>query len=276
MLAALAATALAVMAGSTSAHADIATDAKVIAIVKNKLGSDEVYRLPDATTALNVGVFPAVATTGHVYTLIANVDDGKHLVAVLEDAGMNRVTWRFTLPPNAKIERQDDGTILIDTADSEQTETAVTQTLILNPWAKDVKGQVLPTSYQIVGNTIIQTVTTTGATYPVIVDPGITGFGYYGLTTPVVYVQFSKSETRSLASQAVIGAATAAGAACGEIPNKLAKVACGVVVAAKLGDFAENVTAAKDEGVCLKARVPVSTAEPGEAVNALDFYRKTC
>lgn len=282
-LAALAGTLMAVTAiSATGASASTSDDATVINIVKAKTGATDVYRIGDARTSLNVSIQPAKALeTGRIYTLEAKATDANahttdHFIAVLQDPGMRRVQWGFGLPTGAKIELQGDGTILIDTADSQQTDPAVTQTIILRPWARDINGKVLPTAFSIAGNTLVQSVVTTGATYPIIVDPGITGFGYYGLYTPVVYVQWSKSETKSLNNSTVVSVATAAGSACGDIPNSAGKVVCAALVANKLTNFSDSVEAAASDGECLKARVPLATAYLTEAIDALNFYEHTC
>ena len=64
------------------------------------------------------------------------------------------------------------------------------------PWAKDAHGANLATSYRIDGSTLIQTVDTAGAVFPVAADPKVV---YSWLHTRKT-VYFNKSETSRLAA----------------------------------------------------------------------------
>lgn len=58
------------------------------------------------------------------------------------------------------------------------------------PWAHDRYGRTVPTSFSLDGNTVIQSVDTSGATFPLTADPHYT----WGWVTGTIY--FNKHETR--------------------------------------------------------------------------------
>ncbi|GAB3283897.1 hypothetical protein GCM10027456_78570 [Kineosporia babensis] len=102
----------------------------------------------------------------------------------------------------------------------------------------------------------------------------ITDTGWWG-PVPVIYVQWTKAETRSIQSAlADGGVGVAAGAVCSLIPNTAGRVACTALIASKYSDAKNNADAAVREGKCLKARVPLNAG--AIAYPALDFYRHSC
>jgi hypothetical protein len=98
------------------------------------------------------------------------------------------------------------------------------------PWAKDAHGVSLPTSYRIEGSTLVQTVDTAGAVFPVAADPKVVYSWFY--TRKTVY--FNKSETSRLAAGGgVARLVTAAVPGLNLVTGVLTGVALGAVVLGK-------------------------------------------
>lgn len=241
------------------------------AIVRQTLGATSAA-LTAPAKAHGVTVSPARAD-GKVRSLTAPVPGGRAVVAVLS-RGVEAVRFDLSLPARASLMLEPDGAVIVATPGADGGATA--QAVIRPPWAKDAIGKALPTRYEIQGSTLIQHVDTQGAAFPVVADPSIVGFGYFPPATEVAYVQWSKSETRSLKDNATInGAIAAAFTACGSIPNNAAKALCAAVVTAKVSQFTSAVNYSVAHNQCLKARVPVGGVIPPPA-NSLYFYSHTC
>ena len=116
------------------------------------------------------------------------------------------------------------------------------------PWALDASGRSLPTSYRLVGSTIVQHVNTTGAKFPVATDPHYT----WGWVTGTVY--FNRQETRTLA----IGAAVAASFA-NSLPRPYNYIVGGA--ARFISSYAAS---ANNVGACVKVKSDCSPGPLGE------------
>lgn len=228
-------------------------------------------------TTNGVTVTSAVDSGGRSLLRLAGDVPGEAKSAAIGAVLLTRtptVTWNVQIPDGAKLETTGDGSVIVVNddvpGDGNAYETTNGVAAFAPPQARDATGKSLPTSFEAVGTHLIQHVDTYGAAFPVVVDPWVTGAGWYG-PTPVVYVMWSRGETESLYHQTYdVGVASAALGACGEIPNTAGKIACGAVVAWKYADFKAAINSAHDRGVCLKARVPVWS------VVILDFYSHTC
>ncbi|WJY71722.1 hypothetical protein [Corynebacterium auriscanis] len=78
----------------------------------------------------------------------------------------------------SKLRKLRDGSIHI--VSSRENLGTVVRGIIDEPWAVDAKGKMLPTTYSIDGNKIIQRIDTKGASYPIVADPKVTwGRGMY-------------------------------------------------------------------------------------------------
>lgn len=98
------------------------------------------------------------------------------------------------------------------------------------PWAKDANGVGLPTSYRIEGSTLVQTVDTDGAVFPVAADPKVVYSWFY--TRKTVY--FNKSETNRLAAGGAIARlVTAAVPGLNLVTAVLTGIALGAIVLGK-------------------------------------------
>lgn len=133
---------------------------------------------PDAAAATDIAVQPT--TDGGARTLLTLKNDKAP------------TTQRFELHLPTGVEAVDNGEggyDLIRTGGDGAPAIAVGT--IDAPWAKDAKGEDVPTRYRLEGNTLVQTVDTNDSTaYPVVADPKFD----WGIVTGTLY--FNKSETR--------------------------------------------------------------------------------
>lgn len=117
---------------------------------------------------------------------------------MVEEASQNVVTYPVTSPAGTRVEPQANGSVNLvqdvtgPPADQSSTfTTSVMVTTIHIPWAVDANGRSLPTTYTYANGVLTQRINTTGAAFPVVADPWVTG----GLFT---YVHFSRAETINL------------------------------------------------------------------------------
>jgi hypothetical protein len=121
------------------------------------------------------------------------------------------------------------------------------------PWAVDATGASVPTSYQVRGDTLIQTVAHKGAAYPVVADPSI-GFGRYW------YVRYNRSEVARV-NVRIAEAGNAAGISlmCGMITtlNAALGAACGGILGSVAASVAGQVRDAQRAGQCILHRYTI-------------------
>ncbi|NNN13824.1 MAG: hypothetical protein HKL81_08770 [Acidimicrobiaceae bacterium] len=122
---------------------------------------------------------------------------GRIVVSLLGPKAPNAVSYPMRLSAGASLKRNVDGSVsvnatipLVDPKSGTVVATATaTIGTIAQPWAIDSMGRSLPTSYSIAGGNLVQHVDTSGAAYPVTMDPTIT----WGWVTGTIY--FNKVET---------------------------------------------------------------------------------
>lgn len=147
------------------------------------------------------------------------------MIAVLQEG---QTEARFGLPAGvtASISPEGGGTpgaVVLTDADGRVAVLAA-------PWAKDAHGVSLPTSYRIEGSTLVQTVDTASAVFPVAADPKVVYSWFY--TRKTVY--FNKSETvRLAAGGALARLVTAAVPGLNLVTAVLTGIALGAVVLGK-------------------------------------------
>jgi hypothetical protein len=272
---------------SPSAHAvDVQSqdDLEIaISVAETKVGADvtETAAAVEAAPGLTVGL---ATTDGKVVpTLTSTTSDSTSVIGVLEDSPASGETesqleYELSLPGGAYIEDLGDrrlGIFQTTAAEGADDGRASVAAIIDRPWALDATGKSLPTSYKVEGNTLVQTVDTAGATFPVVADPRITDTGFSGLTA-VIYVQFSKAETRRINNQLRNEGIGAIAGFCATIPHPAGAAACAVIAVSKYSDLKNNAGDAVSKDECLKARVPVVSLPSPDLIFALDFYRKPC
>jgi hypothetical protein len=141
------------------------------------------------------------------------------------------------------------------------------------PWAVDATGKSLRTWYTVEGDGLRQHVDTTGAAYPIVMDPWFTMGWWY--VTSVFYIEFSWSETWSLKNSLASDNSAIPALLCGFIPNTAARIACGAVAIAVRADIKATVNAAIANKKCYKARMPFAGPTP-YGLAAYDSYYVTC
>lgn len=134
-------------------------------------------------------------------TEVLTGSSGRILTTFTSPQAGNSVSYPITLPAGASLSSNSDGSISVNIS-KPFTDSATGKVMgmikatigeITAPWAIDSHGNKLPTSYTLEGNTLVQSVDTVGASYPVTVDPLFT-WGYISGT-----VYFNINETWELA-----------------------------------------------------------------------------
>ncbi|MBX3437508.1 MAG: hypothetical protein KF861_08465 [Planctomycetaceae bacterium] len=107
-----------------------------------------------------------------------------------------------------------------------------------------------PNRYEMQGNTLVQVVelNTPGITFPVVADPTITWF-WWGYA-----VKYTKSETKSIATQPTLAAAAAV--LCGFIPLWQAKAACVALAYIVINLYMNVFKSAAAHGNCVQVNYP--------------------
>lgn len=118
------------------------------------------------------------------------------------------------------------------------------------PWAVDATGASVPTSFEVHGDTLIQTVAHQGAAYPVVADPSVSVGRYW-------YVRYNRSEVARV-NVRIVEAGNAAGITlmCGMLAAVSAVVgaACGAIAGATATSIAGQVRDAQRAGQCILHR----------------------
>lgn len=182
------------------------------------------------------------------------LDDGSvRLQTVTSDSdGPRRFTYDFGTGVTPVV--QEDGTVqlLQEIADGVSVEVGV----IDHPWAVDSEGRDVATGYEVIGNSLVQTIAPdANAAYPIVADPLLT----VGLVTGTIY--FNKKETLDFSSA---GSALSVCALAAKIPAPAGTV---LLAGCVVGGAALIVQAnrAKNRSMCLKVKFtlpPLSTWWP--------------
>ena len=174
--------------------------------------ADQAVQVHGASASASIGIRPELSgsldsITDSTTTLVRDsarsvvIQSGPHsvsLMSVLADASSpTSTTFDLALPAHDTLLLDPLGGVIV-----ENNGRAVGR--FNAPWAVDADGRALPTSYTVTGNTITQTVDTTGAVFPVVADPHYT----WGWVTGTVY--FNVSETEKMAASATFVAALGA------------------------------------------------------------------
>ena len=129
-------------------------------VVSSRQGAGTIQSVVYASTKDNkpsLVVQPATDGSTRIIEVIAN------------KKAAHQLTYNMTLPAGAKLVKADDGSIQV--ISSAQTGNMLIGTLSL-PWARDAKGNPVPTQYKLKKNAIIQVVSPNKSTvYPITADP---------------------------------------------------------------------------------------------------------
>jgi hypothetical protein len=181
--------------------------------------------LADSATGLNVAIQP--------------LRHAMRMMSVLANrAAPTTTAYRVSLPAGARLQKDELGGVML-------VKNGVMIGRFAAPWAVDASNRSLPTTYTVAGNTITQTVNTSGARFPVVADPHYT----WGNITGTVY--FNKSETAKIAASAAFVAALGA----------FAPPPFNIILVASAATISWEATWAMADGKCVKVK---STGAIGE------------
>lgn len=116
--------------------------------------------------------------------------DGVQVLTVLDEG--NTASFDLDLPDGLDLIPIGEGLSVQADGPAGPVELAV----IESPWAVDAEGHRLDTSYSLQGGTLVQSVDTEGAAYPITLDPYVVT-KWYG-----AQIRFSRSETKIMAAGA--------------------------------------------------------------------------
>jgi len=187
---------IAIRSTSPGGSVDIADHAGNGVVITTASGTEIRLELPAGRStkdAVQLSLATAIYTGAAPSTSLAvqplEAGGFRALIVIEDQKAPTSFRFPVKLPPGAQLEVQDDGTInVIDSNGKPASRFDV-------PWAVDSTGAAVPTSLQIQGHTIVQTVEHS-QNYPVVADPHYT----WGWISGTVY--FNKSETIKFAAGA--------------------------------------------------------------------------
>ncbi|MGD6740632.1 hypothetical protein ACOKM3_02175 [Streptomyces sp. BH106] len=208
-----------------------------------KMGIDLPVDDLDSSGKSESGTVAYATGDAPVATAVQATTDGdiRTLMTLKDKTAPNQFSFALDLPEGVELSVGDSGEILMtkdvtlddaevdsvlsdgETADALDPDGDGLVTLVVGeiepPWAQDANGASLPTSYEVSGSTVTQTIETSDDTaYPVVADPKVS-FGWW------IYVRWSKSEVKKVSSK-IAGGVAVASAVCNAIPNSTAKHIC--------------------------------------------------
>ncbi len=140
--------------------------------------------LPTGTTGSGVEIAPSstlYASPLHYSVAATITTSGVREAVTLEDASApSTYSFPVALPAGEFLSANPDGSVSVMRSFSGGS---ISVGEFLAPWAKDATGTPVPTSYSVVGDTLVQNVETTPSTvFPVVADPMFVSIGYNGVT----------------------------------------------------------------------------------------------
>ncbi|RRQ87901.1 hypothetical protein CQW44_07765 [Streptomyces griseofuscus] len=171
---------------SDSSYASIAvTEENVVSVpwdgrnnaidVRNALMPNRLT-IPEAgSKGTQVGGNVVYTSSGPVDTVVQpTVDGGSRTLNIIKDGSApHDYTTGFTIPAGMKAVTHDDGSVSLYAEGDENAEKAPSSDAAAffdAPWAKDAHGNDVPTTYKVVGNTLVQHVGADSA-FPIVIDP---------------------------------------------------------------------------------------------------------
>ncbi|MEU0855772.1 DNRLRE domain-containing protein [Streptomyces griseofuscus] len=173
---------------SDSSYASIAvTEENVVSVpwdgrnnaidVRNALMPNRLT-IPEAgSKGTQVGGNVVYTSSGPVDTVVQpTVDGGSRTLNIIKDGSApHDYTTGFTIPAGMKAVTHDDGSGSLYAEGDENAEKAPSSDAAAffdAPWAKDAHGNDVPTSYKVVGNTLVQHVEFgADSAFPIVIDP---------------------------------------------------------------------------------------------------------
>lgn len=267
------ATVVVLVLGTATSASAVESDAQSIIKAKTGVGAVQVTGAQSIGNA-SVGIGHSNGKALESYAQRPNAASVR-VMAVVTNPAQSKVDYALELPAGTEVKAKSDGTMAVFRELVGPRTGAGTLDVfgtIEAPWAVDANNRSLPTSYTYADGVLTQTVDLTGARFPVVTDPTVTGYGiHYGV--PVAFIKYSRSETLWIHGN-VGWIAIAMAALCGRIPGP-AGAACAFFSALMLYDIKVNTDAAAAvPNRCFKQRVPMTTALA--LVWAYDGYTVTC
>lgn len=250
--------------GAGAASADAATrssqsDSVVQTLIKHHTGKT-ASALDPARPVHGRHVRTARNGSTTLPTYVQNSDRGFAVMAVLQP-GQSTARFDGLLTAGERVEPNADGGLAILAANNLVGSVEA-------PWALDATGRALPTRYSVEGTSIVQSVDTTNATFPVVADPSV-ATGYY--IVPVFYVQYTWTETNYINTH-IAYSSPAAALLCSR--TGVAAPFCTFFAAALIIDVTNTTRDAIAHKRCLKQRLPATFGAVG--LPAYDSYYVTC
>jgi len=216
------------------------------------VGDDAVRVVPDEQIAAGDEIALADGTSIYpgaspeMRTVVDPVAAGAQIATVTLEGSGDRQAYRYRLA-------MPDGARLVATPDGGASVVASDGTILADvdvPWAQDADGHALATAYEIDDATLIQTVDTSDAVYPIVADPRVESHWYW---FGAFKFWLTRHETESVYRGQQYGDYTgaAAGVLCGLIPIPGGVVLCGFIVLQKYVDLKVNIGQAHQRHHCL-------------------------
>lgn len=173
------------------------------------------------------------------------------LIAISSPEAPGSYSFPFDLPTGAALALQSDGSVEIVGADG------ATRGVVAPPWARDARGEEVPTAYAVDGNTLVQTVDFDAtAAFPIVADP--TFQGDCGIITCTL--RLNRASTRNARDAGWLIAAAAGG--CAVISAGVGAVVCGAAVAPAATLLAVAAGRYWENGNCLGIKIAVAPGTP--------------
>jgi hypothetical protein len=206
----------------------------------------------------NEAAVPVAGTAVFTYpdlpiaTTVQVTSDGgvRQAYALEKSSAQQRYQIPISLPTGYQLKLQADQTIRVQGTSPDDVLGTFER-----PWAYDSSRKILPTRYTISGNSIVQTIETSGARFPVTADPKYT----WGIATGTIY--FNRDETRKMRIPSGVSA-LAAGLGAGIASAPFAPIVLSFM-AFSAGTISLVASTAYGDGGCIKFKlVPPQSVFP--------------
>lgn len=142
--------------------------------VSLRIGFPFAQQASDAADSPLPGVVAFDNNNGSTTVPVVHSDGTVQINTVIDNANApERYDYPIDVPDGASVARDENGTVAVIAADGSPLR------VFGEAWAKDAKGEAVPTHYEVHGNTLTQVVSFTEATaFPVVADPSTGQYSY--------------------------------------------------------------------------------------------------
>lgn len=222
---------------------------------------------PDSSLSLSwseIGSLSRSATPQANYSTSTNQTPTGGLRTEITITSANAPTafrYELHLPPNSHVEKMSDGTVSLN-VDGKPVGS------FRKPWAKDANGQLVPTDFEIDGNTLVQRVShSSNSSYPVVADPHFE----WQVISGKIYLNKQETQVTGGLAGATSIAAIPWLAAIPSIPTKIASTVLG-----SIATIAAWAITARNQGVCLGITVGDFSGFPPSPVSNFHHTGEHC